>query len=96
MTEPPDIVGMGLDEIALRSKLGDAGYEDLKTRQDLLNAHQVEQSAANVAASQAAVELSKAQAAYVRAKTSWWSALTLAVLVLVVGGVVEGIRALAG
>lgn len=87
-----DKVLMGTDELALRNRLGDDGYEATVKRAATRAVLEDGLLRSSVDQSQATAKLTKAQVAYVEAKRGFWSMLSLAVLAGTCCGVVEFVR----
>lgn len=80
-----DTVDRGLDEITLRNKFGDAGYETWKAKSDALDD-------LKLLAENAHVDSAKATAKLTAAKATFWSMAGLAVFCGTVCGVAEFLR----
>lgn len=85
-------VTMGTDELALRNKLGDDGYEEAAKRAGTRAVLEDGQLAAVVDQLQASAKLTKAQAALVDARRGFWSMCVLAVFAGTCCGVAEFVR----
>lgn len=92
----PDTVTMGTDEITLRNKLGDEGFERWRKAQDELDRNQVAQSYAKTLVEMHNATLLERNFGYVAAKAWFWNCLGLSVFVGTCCGVVEFIRWVAG
>lgn len=77
-----DTVNMGTDELAMRNRLGDAGFEAWRTRQSLLDDYQVATSAATVLQAGRLADVVRAQAVHTSARAAFWLVLTVSVAVL--------------
>lgn len=92
---PPDRVARGLDELTLRNKMGDTGYEDYKRRTDAAADASVLDAIRHADQTAATATQLTALANVLDAKAAFWRLLAFAVFAGTCCGVVEFARVVA-